>query len=112
VLGIYGVMAFLVAQRAHEFGIRMALGAQRVDVQRLVLGHAARLVATGLGQGLAVALAASRLVSSQPFGIRATDPATYAAAVGVLACVALVACELPAVRATRVDPATTLRSEG
>jgi putative ABC transport system permease protein len=112
VLGVYGVMAFLVSERAHEFGIRMALGAQRLDVQRLVLGQAARLVLAGLSLGLALALVATRLLSHLLFGIRATDPLTYGAAVAVLTCAALVACELPAIRATRVDPARALRADG
>jgi hypothetical protein len=111
VLGIYGLMAFLVAERSHEFGIRIALGARRLDVQRLVLGHAGALILGGLTLGLAVAAAASRLLSSQLFGIQATDPMTYAAAAAVLASVALAACELPALRATRVDPMESLRSE-
>jgi putative ABC transport system permease protein len=112
VLGVYGVMAFLISERAHEFGIRMALGAQRLDVQRLVLGQAARLVLAGLSLGLALALVATRLLSHLLFGIRATDPLTYGAAVAVLTCAALVACELPAIRATRVDPARALRADG
>jgi putative ABC transport system permease protein len=112
VLGIYGVMAFLVAERSHEFGIRLALGAQRSDIQRLVLGHAAGLVGIGLTIGLALALGTSRILTSQLFGIGATDSATYAAVVGVIAVAALVACELPALRAARVDPASMLRADG
>jgi predicted permease len=111
VLGIYGVMAFLVAERSHEFGIRMALGARSLDVQRLVLGHAGALVLAGLTLGLAIAAVTSRLLSHQLFGIRPTDPMTYAAAAVLLACVALAACELPALRATRVDPMESLRAE-
>jgi len=112
VLGIYGVTAFLVAERAHEFGIRMALGARHADVQRLVLGQAARLVTIGLTGGVAAALAASRVLSGQLFGVGVNDPATYVTAVGVLASAALVACELPALRAARVDPARVLRADG
>ena len=111
VLGIYGVMAFVVAARAHEFGVRMALGARAADMQRLVLGQAARLVTLGLGIGVAVALSASRMLRNQLFGVGATDPVTYAVAAGVLAVAALLACELPALKATRVDPMVALRYE-
>jgi predicted permease len=112
VLGIYGVLAFLVAQGAHEFGIRMALGAQRIDIQRLLLGHAARLLAGGLALGIAVSLVATRLLSSMLFRVKPTDPATFVTAVAVLAVAALAACEVPALRATRADPARALRADG
>jgi ABC-type antimicrobial peptide transport system permease subunit len=111
VLGIYGVMAFLVAERAREFCIRIALGAEALDVQRVVLGHAVRLVTIGLAIGVATATAASRVLTNQLFGIRPTDWVTYCAAVGVLALGALAACEVPALRATRIDPASTLRRD-
>jgi predicted permease len=110
VLGIYGVIAFLASQRAHEFGIRMALGAQRIDIQRLVLGHAARLLIAGLALGIGVSLVASRLLSSVLFRVTPTDPATFVATVVILAGAALAACEVPALRATRADPARVLRA--
>jgi len=112
VLGIYGVTAFLVAARSQEFGLRLALGAQSRDVHRLVLGQASRLITIGVGGGLIVAYAASRVLTSQLFGIRATDPLTYVGAAIVLALVAVVACEVPALRAMRVDPARVLRADG
>jgi ABC-type antimicrobial peptide transport system permease subunit len=112
VLGIYGVTAFLVAARTQEFGLRLALGAQSRDVHRLVLGQAGRLITIGVGGGLLVAYAVSRVLTSQLFGIRATDPLTYGAAATVLAIVAVVACEVPALRAMRVDPARVLRADG
>src|SRR5262249_5787764 len=110
VLGIYSVLAFLVAERSYEFGIRMALGALALDIQRLVLGKAARLIGVGLAMGLAIALAASRLLTTQLFAIRPTDPTSYIVAATILAFAALVACELPAFRAVRVDPARVLRA--
>jgi len=112
VLGIYGVTAFLVAARTQEFGLRVALGAQSCDVHRLVLGQAGRLIASGVSGGLIVAYAASHVLTAQLFGIRATDPLTYVAAAAMLAVVAIVACEVPVLRAMRVDPARVLRAEG
>jgi putative ABC transport system permease protein len=112
VLGIYGVTAFLVAARTQEFGLRVALGAQSRDVHRLVLGQAGRLITIGVSGGLLVAYAASHVLTSQLFGIRATDPLTYVAAAALLAIVAIVACEVPALRAMRVDPARVLRADG
>ena len=112
VLGIYGVTAFLVAARRQEFGLRLALGAQSRDIHRLVLGQASRLIAMGVGGGLVIAYAVSRVLTAQLFGIRATDPLTYIAAAAMLAVVAIVACEVPALRAMRVDPAHVLRADG
>jgi putative ABC transport system permease protein len=112
VLGIYGVTAFLVASRSSEFGLRIALGAQSRDVHRLVLGQAGRLITFGIGGGVVIAFAVSRVLTSQLFGIRATDPLTYMAAAAMLAIVGFVACEVPALRAMRVDPARVLRGEG
>jgi ABC-type antimicrobial peptide transport system permease subunit len=111
VLGIYGVLASLVAESAHEFGVRMALGAQALDIQRLVLGRAARLLTVGLALGVGLSLAATRLLSSVLFRVRATDPATYIATVAVLAVASFAACEVPAIRATRGDPARALRAD-
>jgi hypothetical protein len=111
VLGIYGVLSYLVAQRSQEFGVRIALGAKRSDVQRLVLGEAARLVFMGLALGVGAALALSRVLNGMLFGIEPTDPATYVAVTLLLAAAALAACAVPAIRATQVDPAQALRAE-
>ena len=112
VLGIYGVIAFVVAARTHEFGLRIAMGAQSRDVQRLVLGHAARLLAIGLAGGVAVALTVSRVLTAQLFETRATDPLTYIGAAAMLTMVTIAACEVPALRASRIDPARMLRADG
>ena len=110
-VGIYGVVAYATRQRTREIAIRMALGAKRNGVLRLVLGQGMRLTLTGLGIGLAVSVALTRFLRGQLFGITTTDPLTYAG-VGVLLClVALVACYIPAQRATKVDPNVALRYE-
>jgi putative ABC transport system permease protein len=111
ILGLYGVTAFLVAGRRREIGIRLALGAGRGHVQRLVVGTAMRSVVVGAIAGVAGALALSRWIESQLFGVAATDPATYAAVVAVIVITGLVATWRPAWRASRVDPAVTLRAE-
>ena len=110
-LGIYGVTAFSTAQRTRELGIRLALGAEPRDVLRLILRDGARLSALGVGLGVAGALAASRAVSSMLFGVSPTDPLTFAAVVGLLGSASLLACYIPARRATRVDPVVALRQE-
>jgi putative ABC transport system permease protein len=110
-VGLYGVVAFFVARRTQEIGVRMAIGAQRGDVLRLVLGEGARLAAFGIGLGIAVSLAMTRLLSSLLFGVRATDPVTFTAVAAILALVALAASYIPARRAMRVDPVTALRYE-
>jgi putative ABC transport system permease protein len=110
-IGIYGVMAFSTAQRTRELGIRLALGAEPRDVLRLILRDGARLSAWGVGLGVAGALAASRAVASMLFGISPTDPLTFAAVVGVLGSASLLACYVPARRATRVDPVVALRQD-
>ncbi len=110
-IGIYGVMAYTVALRTQEIGIRMALGAQQKDVLRLVLGQGARIAFFGVAIGLAVAAALARLLSSLLFSVSASDPLTFAAVAVLLVAVALLACYIPARRALRVDPIIALRYE-
>jgi putative ABC transport system permease protein len=110
-VGIYGVMSYSVTERSRELGVRIALGADRGDVLRLVLRQGMRLAILGIGIGLAAALALTRLIESQLYGVTATDPGTFALVAGVLAATALVANLIPAVRATRLDPAVVLREE-
>ncbi len=109
--GLYGVIAFFVTRRTQEIGIRMAIGAQRSDVLRLVLGEGLRLTVSGVAIGVVASLVATRLVSSLLFGISATDPLTFAGVAVLLSLVALAASYLPARRAMRVDPVTALRYE-
>jgi len=110
-LGIYGVTAYGVTQRTQEIGVRIAIGAQRSDVLRMVMAGAARLAAIGVGLGLLGALIGASLLSSQLYGVSARDPLSFAAISLLLAAVALVASLLPALRATRVDPISALRAE-
>jgi len=110
-IGLYGVMAYSVARRTGEIGVRMALGAVPADVLRLVLFGAVRLAAAGIVIGLAGALAAGRLIESQLFGIKAADPVIYGGAALLLALVALIAAGVPAWRAARIDPVVALKYE-
>ena len=110
VIGIYGVMSYLVAQRQREFGIRIALGADRKEIVALVLRHGALMVSIGLVVGIVGALLLSRVLGSLLFDVGTADPAA-AAAIAVLALAALLACVVPAVRATRVSPVNALRAD-
>jgi putative ABC transport system permease protein len=109
--GVYAVMAFLVAGRRREIGIRMALGADRGDVRRLVFGSSLRFVLIGATAGLGAALVASRWISAQLFGVTGTDARTYATVTGLVVITSLLATWYPARQAARVDPATTLRTD-
>lgn len=108
-VGIYGVISYLVSQRTHEIGVRMALGAQRSDVMRLVLGEGARMALIGVAIGIAAALGLIRLIANQLFGVTAHDPLTFITGAILLTMVALLACYIPARRAVRVDPVVALR---
>jgi putative ABC transport system permease protein len=110
-IGIYGVMAYSVALRTQEIGIRMALGAQQKDVLRLILGQGSRIALFGVGIGLTAAAALARLLSSLLFSVSPSDPVTFAAVAILLVAVALLACYIPARRALRVDPIIALRYE-
>jgi putative ABC transport system permease protein len=110
-IGVYGVMSYSVSQRAHEFGIRMALGATQRDVLALILHQGLALSLKGIAVGLLGAAALTRFLSSLLFGVSANDVATFVGASVMLACVALLASYLPARRATKLDPIETLKYE-
>ncbi|HJU65648.1 MAG TPA: FtsX-like permease family protein, partial [Gemmatimonadaceae bacterium] len=107
--GIYGVLAYDVTRRSREFGVRMAIGASAGDVLRLVMRRAVALAAAGAALGLAGAVAATRLMESLLYDVRATDPLTFIGVTVVLTLVALIASLIPALRATHVEPVTVLR---
>ena len=107
--GIYGVVSYSVTQRTSEIGVRMALGAERGDVIRLIVGQGLGLVAAGLGIGLLLSAAATRYLGTLLFGVSPMDPWTYAGVALVLAASAMAACYLPARRAARIDPHAALR---
>jgi putative ABC transport system permease protein len=110
-IGIFAVMAFSVAQRTNEIGVRMALGAKRSDVMRMVLGEGTRLAALGILIGVAASLVLGRFLSGLLYGTSDKDPVTLLGVAALLGGVALLACYIPVKRATRVDPLAALRYE-
>jgi putative ABC transport system permease protein len=110
-VGVYGVLSYAVAQRRHEMGLRMALGAQRGDLVRWVVARGLRPVVAGVVVGLGVSYALASLIAGLLFDVRARDPLTFTVAAATLLVVALVACWIPARRAARIDPLTALRAE-
>jgi len=110
-LGLYGILAYSVEQRTGEIGVRVALGASRGEVVRLIVGHGMRLTLIGAIVGVLPAVMATRLIGGVLPGVRSADPVTYAAVVALLASSAFIASYLPARRATRVDPLVALRSD-
>ncbi len=110
-LGVFSVIAYTVARRTHEIGIRMALGAGRADVVRMVLWMGLKLVGLGVGVGLLASFAVTRVIANQLWGVSPRDPVTLVAVVAVVALAGLAACYFPARRATKVDPLVALRYE-
>jgi ABC-type antimicrobial peptide transport system permease subunit len=110
-IGVYGVISYIVSQRLREFGIRLAIGAERTHIQRMVVGQGLKVAAIGVAVGLVGGLALTRLMQALLFGVSATDPLTFAAVSVVLLGVSAFAAYLPARRASSVDPATALRHE-
>jgi putative ABC transport system permease protein len=111
IIGVYGVLSFLVAQRTREIGLRIALGAQRGDVLYLIMKEGAKFSLAGIAVGLIGALLVTRLMSSELYGVSPFDPLTYVGVAVVMAAVTLLACYIPTRRAMRVDPMVALRYE-
>jgi len=110
-VGLYGTMAYSVARRTHEMGVRMALGASRRAISRLVVTNALRITAVGIVAGTALAVVATRLISKLLFGVQPTDPASFGGVILLMAVIAVVASVIPARRAARLDPMAALRDE-
>ncbi|HEV2764952.1 MAG TPA: FtsX-like permease family protein, partial [Pyrinomonadaceae bacterium] len=110
-VGLYGLISFSTSRRAHEIGVRMALGAQAGDILKMIVGEGLLLAAAGVALGAAGAFALTRFMAGMLFGVTATDPPTYVAISALLVLIALLASYLPARRATRVDPMSALRYE-
>ena len=110
-VGLYAVLSYMVAQRMNEMGLRMALGAQRGDVLKLILKRGLVLAGIGLVIGLGASAALTRFISSQIYGVHAFDPVTYVVVTGLLVAISLLASAAPAWRAARVDPMKTLREQ-
>jgi putative ABC transport system permease protein len=110
-VGVYGVMAYLVAQRTREIGIRMALGARRTDVMRMIVAHGVRLALAGVAAGIVGAFVFTRLMASLLYEVSPTDPGTFAFVGAAVLAFILLACYVPSLRATRVDPNVALRCE-
>jgi putative ABC transport system permease protein len=110
-IGIYGVISYSVAQRTHEIGIRMALGAQKTDVLRMIMAQGAKIAGAGVAIGIAASFGLTRLLAKLLFSVSAADPLTFAAVAILLIVVAMLACYIPARRTLRVDPMIALRYE-
>jgi ABC-type antimicrobial peptide transport system permease subunit len=110
-IGIYGVLSYMVGQRTREIGVRLALGAQRLDVLRMVLKDGARMTLVGVVVGVVGAMGLTRLMASMLFGVRPTDPLTFIAVTSLLCAIAMLACYVPARRAMKVDPMEALRHQ-
>jgi ABC-type antimicrobial peptide transport system permease subunit len=110
-IGIYGVLSYMVGQRTKEIGVRMALGAQKLDVLRLIMKDGVEMTLTGIILGVIGAFGLTRLMSSMLFGVKPTDPLTFTVVAVLLCAVAMLACYVPARRAMKVDPTEALRHE-